>query len=61
MKYPYNDFGSWMRQQFPYKVQKISIDAGFTALQETAQRASAAAPIATIGASIQPIVATNAR
>lgn len=30
MKYPYNDFGSWMRQQFPYKVQKISIDAGFT-------------------------------
>ena len=26
----YNDFGTWIRQRFPYKVQKISIDAGFT-------------------------------
>lgn len=26
----YNDFGSWMKQQFPFKVQKISIDAGFS-------------------------------
>lgn len=26
----YNDFGSWLRSKFPYKVQKISIDAGFS-------------------------------
>ena len=27
---PYNDYGTWFRQRFPYKVQKISVDAGFT-------------------------------
>ncbi len=27
---PYNDFGSWIRKRFPFKIQKISIDAGFT-------------------------------
>ena len=27
---PYNDYGHWLRSQFPYKVQKISIDAGFS-------------------------------
>lgn len=27
---PYNDYGTWLRQRFPYKVQKISVDAGFT-------------------------------
>lgn len=26
----YNDFGTWIRTRFPFKVQKISIDAGFT-------------------------------
>lgn len=26
----YNDFGSWLRQRFPYRIQKISIDAGFS-------------------------------
>ena len=26
----YLDFGTWMRERFPYKVQKISIDAGFS-------------------------------
>lgn len=26
----YNDYGTWIRQLFPYRVQKISIDAGFT-------------------------------
>lgn len=26
----FNDYGSWMRSRFPYKVQKLSIDAGFT-------------------------------
>ena len=30
MAEPYNDFGSWIRRQFPYRVQKISIDAGFS-------------------------------
>ena len=30
MAEPYNDFGSWIRKQFPYRVQKISIDAGFS-------------------------------
>lgn len=27
---PYNDFGKFLRTVFPYKVQKISINAGFT-------------------------------
>lgn len=26
----YNDFGSWIRTQFSFRVQKISIDAGFS-------------------------------
>lgn len=26
----YNDFGNWLRGQFPFKVQKISLNAGFT-------------------------------
>ena len=26
----YNDFGTWIRQQFPFRVQKLSVDAGFT-------------------------------
>lgn len=31
MAEPYNDFGSWIRKQFPeYRVQKISVDAGFS-------------------------------
>lgn len=30
MEQYYQDFGSWLRSQFPYKVQKISINAGFT-------------------------------
>lgn len=27
---PYNDYGTWIRSQFPFRVQKISIDAGFS-------------------------------
>lgn len=27
---PYNDFGSWIRSIFPFKIQKISVDAGFS-------------------------------
>lgn len=27
---PYNEFGDFLRNRFPYKVQKISINAGFT-------------------------------
>lgn len=26
----YNDFSSWIRTKFPFRIQKISIDAGFT-------------------------------
>ena len=26
----YNDFGTWIRKKFPYRVQKISLDAGFS-------------------------------
>ena len=26
----YNDYGTWIRRQFEFRVQKISIDAGFT-------------------------------
>src|SRR5574344_1396318 len=28
--YLYTDFGSWLKYQFPFKVQKISVNAGFT-------------------------------
>lgn len=27
---PYRDFGNWIRSRFPFRVQKISIDAGFS-------------------------------
>lgn len=27
---PYRDFGSWLHDQFPFKVQKIAVDAGFS-------------------------------
>lgn len=27
---PYNDFGTWLRSVFPYKVQKISVNAGLS-------------------------------
>lgn len=27
---PYNDFGVWLRRRFPFKVQKISVNAGFS-------------------------------
>lgn len=30
MEQYYRDFGRWLREEFPFKVQKISIDAGFT-------------------------------
>lgn len=30
MEQYYCDFGNWLRSQFPYKVQKISVNAGFT-------------------------------
>ena len=26
----YNDYGTWIRTVFPYRVQKISVDAGFS-------------------------------
>ena len=26
----YNDYGSWIRKQFPFRVQKISVNAGFS-------------------------------
>lgn len=26
----YNDYGTWLRHQFPFRVQKIAIDAGFS-------------------------------
>lgn len=29
-KLPYNDYSTWIRHAFPFRVQKISIDAGFT-------------------------------
>lgn len=27
---PYNDFGTWLRSQFPFRVQKISVNAGLS-------------------------------
>lgn len=27
---PYNDFGTWLRTLFPYKIQKLSVNAGFS-------------------------------
>lgn len=30
MEEVYNSYSLWIRQQFPYRVQKISVDAGFT-------------------------------
>ncbi len=30
LKKPYNDFGSFLTREFPFKVQKVSVNAGFT-------------------------------
>ena len=30
MKKRYNVYGTWIREQFPFRVQKISVDAGFS-------------------------------
>ena len=30
MQQLYNDFSHWIRRQFPFRVQKLSVDAGFT-------------------------------
>ena len=30
MQKRYNDYGTWIREQFPFRVQKISVDAGFS-------------------------------
>ena len=30
MEQYYNDFGTWIRRQFPFRVQKLSVDAGFS-------------------------------
>lgn len=30
MELPYNDFGTWIRRRFPFRVQKISVDSGFS-------------------------------
>lgn len=30
MNYYYRDFGSWIRTKFPFRVQKISVNAGFS-------------------------------
>lgn len=30
MQQAYNDFGAWIRRRFPFRVQKISVDAGFS-------------------------------
>ena len=30
MEQRYNDFGTWLRRQFPFRVQKLSVDAGFS-------------------------------
>lgn len=27
---PYNDYGSWLRRRFPFRVQKIGVDAGLS-------------------------------
>ena len=30
MEQRYNEFGSWLKEQLGFKVQKISLNAGFT-------------------------------
>ena len=30
MEQLYNDFGHWIRHRFPFRVQKLSVDAGFS-------------------------------
>ena len=52
----YNDFGSWMKQQFPFKVQKISIDAAFLVQIETEPLLVEAVLIVIIGRLIPLIV-----
>lgn len=30
MEHFYNDFGTWIRKRYPFRLQKLSVDAGFT-------------------------------
>ena len=52
----YNDYGTWIRRQFPYRVQKISIDAGLHVPIAMGAFLQAVASIATTALSIHLIV-----
>ena len=57
---PYNDFGSWIRSIFPFKIQKISVDAGFSCPNRDAESATADVPFATTAHSIL-LIATRTK
>ena len=41
----YNDFPTFLRKYFPYKVQKISLNAGFTCPNRDGTKGGAVVPI----------------
>lgn len=52
----YNDYGSWLRRQFPFRVQKISIDAGFSCPNRDGKVSHGDAPSAITARSTRPTV-----
>ena len=52
---PYREFGDFLREVFPYKVQKISINAGFTCPNRDGTKGFGVVPTATIRRSARNI------
>lgn len=58
----YNDFGSWIRKQFPdFRVQKISIDAGFSCPNRDGKSRAVDVRIVTTVRSIPAIATVGSR
>ena len=53
--YLYTDYGEFLRREFPFKVQKISINAGFTCPNRNGEKAGADVLTATTRRLIRPI------
>ena len=59
--YLYTDYGEFLRREFPFKVQKISINAGFLALTVMGKKAGADVLTATTRRLIRPIAVRRKR
>ena len=61
LPYLYTDYGEFLRREFPFKVQKISINAGLLALTVMGKKAGADVLTATTEHLIRPIAVRRKR